>query len=253
MRALILAGGKGTRLAPYTHVFPKPLMPVRGMPILEIIVRQLAYYGYDQLTFCVAHKADLIRTYFGNGSQFGVSIDYSYEHAPMGTAGPLGLATWSDEPILVMNADVLCSIDFAEMYRYHLEQKAFITLGLYPKRTKIDLGVLRTEGDRIIEYVEKPELEHLVSMGVYIVSPAARHMIPAGRKFDFPDLVTAALAIEERVRGYRFAGHWLDIGRPADYELACDQFEIHHAAFLPPQMTLEVNQLPVAYAAAVGD
>jgi NDP-mannose synthase len=242
MHAIILAGGKGTRLAPYTTVFPKPLMPVRGMPILEIIVRQLAHYGYNELTFCVAHMAQLIRTYFGDGSALGVSIDYSYEHEPLGTAGPLALPPWPVEPMLVMNADVLCSIDFAAMYRCHVRNNALITLGLFPKRTKIDLGVLQTEGEEIVQYIEKPEFLHWVSMGVYIVSPRARSYIPSGVKFDFPDLVAAALQAGERVRAYRFEGQWLDIGRPSDYELACSEFDRHYTAFLPQPAELVLGQ-----------
>lgn len=251
MRATILAGGKGTRLAPYTNVYPKPLMPVDGMPILEIVIRQLNYYGYEDVTLCVAHLAHLIHTYFGDGSQFGVNLNYSYEYQPLGTAGPLGLVEWPREPMLVMNADVLCSINFAEMYHYHQEQDALITLGLYPKRIKIDLGVLQTEGNTIIEYIEKPEVQHWVSMGIYIVSPEVRNLIQPDCKFDFPDLVAAALAAGKHVIGYRFDGHWLDIGRPSDYEHACDQFERNRSSFLPEGQELELGALPLSYGIAV--
>jgi NDP-sugar pyrophosphorylase family protein len=247
MRAIVLAGGKGTRLAPFTTNFPKPLMPVAGMPILEIVVRQLASHGFDQITFCVNHMAWLIRSYFGDGSQLGVDIGYSYETEPLGTAGPLSLVEWPAEPMLVMNADLLSSISFSDMLRFHHEERSLITIGLYPKRTKIDLGVLRTDSqNHVIEYIEKPELEHAVSMGIYIVDPRARRLLPDAGRFDFPQLVSAALSAGERVSGYRFEGHWLDIGRPGDYEQACEHFERNRGEFLPELLELTVGQAHAA-------
>lgn len=233
MRAVILAGGKGTRLAPYTTVFPKPLMPVRDTPILEIVIRQLREHGFDDIVLSVGYLSHLMKTYFGDGSHLGVNITYSMEDRALGTAGPLSLVPPSDEPILVMNGDLLTTIDYSDIYRYHSQMGAATTIGLYPRRIKIDLGVLKTNGgNEIIEYVEKPEYEHLVSMGIYIVNPSVQALIPYNQRLDFPDLVSKLLAEGQRVVGYRFEGYWLDIGRPDDYERACAEFDRLRPLFL---------------------
>jgi len=233
MRAVILAGGKGTRLAPYTVAFPKPLMPVGDLPILEIVVRQLRHYGFRRITMAVGHLAELIQTFFGDGSKFGLTIDYSREERPLGTAGPLHLIPDLDETFLVMNGDLLTNLDYGELVRWHGEQKNDATIGVYEKKVSIDLGVLDRDGDnRIVDYKEKPTLTYEVSMGVYVFSKSVLQYVPHGY-FDFPDLVLELIRRGRPIRGYRFEGLWLDIGRAEDYAKAVETFEAERAKLLP--------------------
>jgi NDP-sugar pyrophosphorylase family protein len=233
MRAVILAGGKGTRLAPYTVAFPKPLMPVGDLPILEIVVRQLRHYGFRRITMAVGHLAELIQTFFGDGSKFGLTIDYSREERPLGTAGPLHLIPDLDETFLVMNGDLLTDLNYGELMRWHSEQKNDATIGVYEKKVSIDLGVLDRDGDnRIVDYKEKPTLTYEVSMGVYVFSKSILQYVPQGH-FDFPDLVLELIRRGRPIRGYRFQGLWLDIGRAEDYAKAVETFESQRAKLLP--------------------
>jgi len=168
MRAIILAGGKGVRLAPVTDVIPKPLVPIGGKPIMEIVIRQLQRHGFTRITLAVGYMADLICAYFGDGAKFGVKIDYSYEAEPLGTAGPLSLIDGLDETFLVMNADVLTNLNYRELVEYHKTHDAIVTVSAYERQITIDLGVIVKDGDcRIKDYIEKPSISHLVSMGVY--------------------------------------------------------------------------------------
>jgi NDP-sugar pyrophosphorylase family protein len=233
MRAVILAGGKGTRLAPYTVAFPKPLMPVGDLPILEIVVRQLRHYGFQRITMAVGHLAELIQTFFGDGSKFGIKIDYSREERPLGTAGPLHLIPDLDETFLVMNGDLLTDLNYGQLVRWHVEQKNDATIGVYEKKVSIDLGVLERDGDnRIVDYKEKPTLTYEVSMGVYVFSKSILQYVPKGH-FDFPDLVLELIRRGRPIRGYRFQGLWLDIGREEDYAKAVEAFEAQRAKLLP--------------------
>jgi len=237
MRAIILAGGKGTRLAPFTGVFPKPLMPVGNAPILETIIRQLAHHGFTDIVLSVGHLADLIELYFGDGSRFGVELTYCEELEPLGTAGPLALVPPIGEPVLVMNADLLSSIDYGDLYRQHLKKRPALTIGLYPKEVKIDLGVLHVNGgEEVTDYVEKPTFSYRVSMGIYVMEPRTHEWIfrRGRRRFDLPDLVSLLITGAERVDAYKFEGYWLDIGKPADYEIACVEFERLREHFVPP-------------------
>ena len=233
MRAVILAGGKGTRLAPYTVAFPKPLMPVGELPILEIVVRQLRHYGFRRITMAVGHLAELIQTFFGDGSKFGLQIDYSREDRPLGTAGPLHLIPDLDETFLVMNGDLLTDLNYGELMRWHDEQRNDATIGVYEKKVAIDLGVLERDGDnRIVDYKEKPTLTYEVSMGVYVFSKSILQYVPKGH-FDFPELVLELIRRGRPIRGYRFQGLWLDIGRAEDYAKAVETFESERARLLP--------------------
>ncbi len=233
MRAVILAGGKGTRLAPYTVAFPKPLMPLGDTPILEIVVRQLEHFGFTRVTMAVGHLAELIQAFFGDGAKFGVAIDYSREDRPLGTAGPLRLIPDLTEDFLVMNGDLLTDLDYGEFLRRHREQGNDATIGVYGRDVKIDLGVLERDGEgRIVDYREKPVLTYDVSMGVYAFSPAILEHIPDGY-FDFPDLVLEMIRRGRTVRGYPFDGLWLDIGRQEDYGRAVETFAAERGRFLP--------------------
>jgi NDP-sugar pyrophosphorylase family protein len=233
MRAVILAGGKGTRLAPYTSVFPKPLMPVGDMPILEIVISQLAHYGITHITLAVGHLATLLQTFFGDGARHGVTIDYAFEDQPLGTAGPLAQISGLDETFVVMNGDVLTTLDYSELLRYHRQSGAVATIATHQREVKIDLGVIELDGgNRVKGYVEKPRYDYRVSMGVYVFEPRVLRYIPRGERLDFPNLIQHLLQIGECIVGYPCKGYWLDIGRPDDYEQAVKDFESMRSEFL---------------------
>ena len=225
VRAVILAGGKGTRLMPLTATLPKPLVPVGDLPILEIIVRQLRHFGVTALTFSVGHLHGLLEAHFGDGSAWGVEIDYSHEVEPLGTAGPIALVKRLSDPFLVLNGDLLCSIDYADMIARHRASGAPVTIAAYPKQLKIELGVLETDGERLIDYVEKPVRSYLVSMGIYAMSPEVLRYIPRGARFDLPDLIRRLISEDRRINLYRFDGYWRDIGTADEYAAANEEFE----------------------------
>ncbi len=234
MKAVILAGGKGTRLAPYTKVLPKPLMPIGEMPILEVLLRQMKSAGVDHFIITVGHLAALLRTFFQDGSQWGVRIDYSYEDKPLGTAGPIALIDGLDESFLVANGDVLTTLPISSLVNFHRSQQAAATIAVHQRQVKIDLGVIQWDGaDRITGYIEKPTYDYSVSMGIYVFEPRVIRYIPRGERLDFPDLVCKLIAAGEKVVGYKFDGYWQDLGRPDDYENATRDFETMHAQFLP--------------------
>lgn len=233
MRAVILAGGKGKRLAPYTAVFPKPLMPIGDIPILEIVIRQLAHYGFKKITLAVGYQAGLIETFFGNGKKLGVKIDYSRESEPLGTAGPLSLIKDLDDTFLLMNGDILTDLKFNEMIRFHQKHIAFATLGLFTKKVQIDLGVVDIDKQgHIKDYIEKPELEYSVSTGIYVFEPKVLRYIPRGERLDLPDLIKLLIKEGRKVVAYKFNGYWLDIGRYEDYQEASRIFERRKNKFL---------------------
>ena len=226
MQAIILAGGKGTRLAPYTTVFPKPLMPIGDMPILEIVIRQLKKHGFTKIVLAVGHLAGLIEAYFGDGSKWDVEITYSREDEPLGTAGPLALIDSLDENFLVMNGDLLTNIDYSDLMRHHLESGALSTISMYTKDVPISLGVLELNGDgNITDYIEKPTLKYKVSMGIYIFNKRILNQIERGKYLDFPDLIQNLIQKGENVSGYMFEGYWMDIGRHEDYAKVLEEFE----------------------------
>lgn len=225
MRAVILAGGEGRRLRPYTTVLPKPLMPVGERPILEIIIGQLREAGVTEITLAVGYLATLLQSYFGDGERFGVSIRYSLERERLGTAGPLSLIEAPEDDFFVMNGDILTDLDFAAFMRDHKANGAAATLATYRKLVPISLGVLELDDrSEVVEYVEKPTLSYPVSTGMYCFRPRALEFVPKGKFFDLPDLVRALVARGERVWARPFEGVWLDIGRPEDYAQAEDVF-----------------------------
>ncbi len=233
MKAVILAGGKGSRLAPYTKVIPKPLMPIGDMPILEVLLHQIKRAGVDEAILSVGHMASLLRAFFQEGQHLGMHIRYSYENTPLGTAGPLAMVDGLDETFLVMNGDVLTTLDFSELVRFHQESKAIVTIAMYNREVKIDLGVLQLNGENeIVGYLEKPSYNYQVSMGVYVFEPAVLSYIPQGQYFDFPNLILRLLESGQRVVGYPFGGYWQDLGRPDDYEQAILDFESMRGLFL---------------------
>lgn len=237
MRAVVLAGGRGTRLAPYTTAFPKPLVPVGEIPIIEIVLRQLRWYGITDVVLSVGYLAELIQAYFvARGPIPGLDISYLRESKPLGTAGALGLLGDADDHLLVMNGDVLTTLDFGVMMRAHLAEAPALTIAVHPRTVKIDLGVLTVQDDHsVVGYDEKPSLPYLVSMGVYIYSRVALEAIQPGERLDFPDLVLRLLARNQRVMAHDAPCFWLDIGRHDDYERAVEAFEELRAGFLPDE------------------
>jgi NDP-sugar pyrophosphorylase family protein len=226
MRAIILAGGKGTRLHPYTTVIPKPLMPVGGRPILEVIIRQLKYNGFSHVTMAVGYLAELIEAYFGDGIKYGIKVDYSREDKPLGTIGSLSLIDGLDNTFLVMNGDVLTNLDYRTLLAFHEKNDAVATIATYNKEVNIDLGILEMdEGFRLKQYIEKPTFKYHVSMGIYVFEPEILNFIEPNEYLDFPDLVLALIKAGRRVMAFPFHGYWLDIGRHDDYAQALEEFE----------------------------
>jgi NDP-sugar pyrophosphorylase family protein len=226
MKAIILAGGKGTRLAPYTTVFPKPLMPIDGMPILEVIVRQLAHFRVKEMVFTVSHHSEpLVSAYFGNGSRYGVDIQYSKEERPLGTAGPLSIIPSLPETFLVMNGDILTTLDYQKLIKYHRQHRGMVTIAMSQKKVKLELGVMEFDrAHRLTRYIEKPTLSYSVSMGIYVFEKRVLEWIPSKRYMDFPELIQRL--VKEKVKVVCFPNNdfWLDIGRHEDYEEAQKKF-----------------------------
>lgn len=228
MKTVILAGGRGTRLAPYTTIFPKPLVPIGGQPILEIIIRQLVQQGLGDIVLSIGHLGELIEAYFQNDRRniTGLRLDYYRETEPLGTAGSLTMIPGLDETFLAMNGDILTTIDYRMLIRHHHERQAALTIAMHRKNVKIDLGVMETDGDGILtSYHEKPLYNFDVSMGIYVYEPRALKYIPSGEYMDFPDLVRVLLDHGETVSGFHSDDYWLDIGRREDYELAQQEFD----------------------------
>lgn len=226
MKAVVLAGGKGTRLAPYTKILPKPLMPIGDMPILEILIRQMQQVGIDQVILTVGHLAELLRAFFQNGERFGVKIFYSYEDQPLGTAGPLSLIRGLNDTFLMTNGDVLTNLDLRKLIDCHLRSNAIATIATHTRNVRIDLGVIQCNlENQIVGYIEKPTYDLQVSMGIYVMEPRVLDYIPADQYLDLPDLILDLIRAGERVFSYPFSGYWLDLGRIDDYEQAVQEFE----------------------------
>jgi NDP-mannose synthase len=232
MRAVILAGGMGTRLRPYTVVLPKPLMPVGEYPILEVVIRQLVHHGFGHITMAVNHHAELIRAFFGDGSKWGVRIDYSLEERALGTMGPLRLVADLPGHFIVMNGDVLTDLDFGAFYDAHTSADRLFTISSRERAQKVDYGVLVSGPERTLrQFQEKPVFTYEVSMGVYMVSRAILEHIPAGVPYGFDALMLDLLKAGKSVHVEPFAGYWLDIGRPDDYMQAIEEFPMLRARF----------------------
>jgi NDP-sugar pyrophosphorylase family protein len=186
------------------------------------------------VTLAVGYLAELVMAYCGDGHKFGVRIDYSREDQPLGTAGPVALVSGLEETFLVMNGDLLTTLDYSEMYRYHQERGAIATLAAYQREVKIDLGVIDIGEDNWVEdYIEKPTYKYSVSTGVYIFEPQVLDYIPPNQRLDLPELVLRLKHHDYPVNVYRFDGYWLDIGRHDDYEKAIEEFSTHRVSFLP--------------------
>ena len=224
-KTVILAGGRGTRLAPYTSVLPKPLLPIGDRAILEILVERLREAGFTDITLSVGHLAHLIRAVFDNGPSRGVNLRYVHEDRPLGTAAPLRLVDGLDDTFLVMNGDVLTTLDLSELVRFHRERGYEMTIASHERRTRFDYGVIEADvSGRVRAFSEKPEVTSLVSMGVYVMEPKVLELIPADEAFDFPDLVHALVDGGRAVGVFPFTGYWRDLGRHEDYAAANEEW-----------------------------
>jgi NDP-sugar pyrophosphorylase family protein len=234
MRAVILAGGKGTRLKPFTTTIPKPLVPIGDMAIIDFLLRRLAVCGCERATVAVGHMADLIRAYCGDGTKWGLALDYCAEDKPISTIAPLTLIPDLPEHFLVMNGDLLTDLDFASLYRAHVDAGAAGTVATYRREAMVDFGVLDYDPAtlKLVGFKEKPIERFNVSMGIYAFSRRILDLVPEGRAFGFDDLMLACLAKGVDVRAYPYDGYWLDIGRPDDYEQANRDFPAIRARLL---------------------
>lgn len=223
--AVILAGGLGTRLRPYTRHIPKPLVSIHGIPVIEIVLRRLAHSGIRNVAITLGHEADLIRAHIGDGSYLNLNIGYVEEEKPLGTAGPLAQVPNLAESFLVLNGDLLTDLDFSTFKGKHQQNSSILTISTYQRTIPVEFGVLRYNEDNIVnDYIEKPNLVYVVSMGVYAFDRAIIKYITPGERLDFPDLVHKLLAAGESISHELFDGYWLDIGSGADFEKALEDF-----------------------------
>lgn len=219
MQAIILAGGKGIRLKPYTTVLPKPLLPVNGKPIIEIIIRQLADAGVKEIIVSIGYLGELLEAYLRDGSQYGIKLDYSKEEKPLGTAGPISLVDNLSDEFFVINGDTLCDVDFASMLQAHRDSGNAVTVSAYRKKHLIDLGTLELNDDlQITAYNEKPEIDYIVSMGIYVFNSSVRKELEVGAHLDLPDFIMRLREKDFAVGAYMHSGIWMDMGRPSDFE-----------------------------------
>lgn len=227
MRAVILAGGKGTRLMPYTTLIPKPLVPIGGKySILEIVILQLSKAGFTHITMAVNHLSHLIMAYFGNGERWNIKIDYSLEETPLSTIGPLTLIDDLPENFLVMNGDILCDLNYESFFRAHVSNGAPVSVSVYSRDVKIDFGVLKCDSEnQLVEFQEKPSLHYDVSMGIYCLNRSVVEALPKGKPYGFDNLMIDSISQKQKVSIQKFEGYWLDIGRTEDYQAANDNYE----------------------------
>jgi NDP-mannose synthase len=225
MQAVILAGGKGTRLRPYTTTLPKPLVPVGEQPILSIILRQLREAGVNRVVLAVNHLAELIMAFFGTGERFGLKIEYSIEDKPLSTIAPLKLVQDLADNFLVMNGDVLTDLDYSSLFRNHLQNNSQLTIATYERSVHNDFGVLNLDStNRVVGFREKPTYHFQVSMGVYALNRSVLDCVPSAQAFGFDDLVLRLLRDGKPINAYRHRGYWLDLGRPDDYDRATQEY-----------------------------
>ena len=236
-RAIIMAGGEGARLRPYTTVLPKPLMPIGDRPVLDIVIRQLRAADFERITIATGYLAELIEAFFRDGKVYDVPIDYFREYEPLGTVGALALIDGLDEPFLVMNGDVLTDMSYTALLEHHVASGAAVTVAATRRHVNISLGVMEFDDadapERLTHYVEKPTLSYEVSMGVYCFAPRVLAHIEPNVRLDFPDLILRLLALGERVEAWRPDAYWLDLGRHDDYEQAMEDFESGRHRLLP--------------------
>ncbi|MBN1165333.1 MAG: NTP transferase domain-containing protein [Candidatus Krumholzibacteriota bacterium] len=224
MQAVILAGGKGRRLRPYTTILPKPMMPIGDQPILGLIINKLAQSGITKIVLTVGYLAGIIEAYFGNGEKYGVEIEYFVEDEPLGTAGCLSLIDDLEEEFVVTNGDILSDLDYNDLLECHRKGGKKVTICSYRKEVPISLGVLELEDSKVVDYVEKPTYEFNVSTGIYVLNRSVVEYIPRKQHFDFPSLIKKLIEKKEPINVYQFKGEWYDIGREEDYKVVLEKF-----------------------------
>jgi len=220
LQAVIMAGGLGTRLRPLTEDLPKPMLPLGGKPLMELVIEQLRQVGIRRVNVTTHYKPGKISDHFGDGSSFGVELNYVNEDKPLGTGGALGLIDAPTEPMLVINGDILTKVDFRAMLAYHQEQHAVMTVGVRQYDIKVPYGVIECEGPRVCALKEKPQMHFLVNAGVYLLEPKVYEFIPNGEHFNMTDLIRWLLDSDHIVASFPIIEYWLDIGQLADYEQA---------------------------------
>jgi NDP-mannose synthase len=246
VHAVILVGGKGSRLLPFTKYRPKPLMRLGRYSILEVIIRRLRASGFERVTLCTAHLGEMIRSEFGDGRRLGLAIDYCTDDPPSGTAAPLLLVSDWDSPAVVMNGDVLTALDFAHFYRTHVQSDSLLSVAFQRREVPVELGVLQV-GDRQVHAMwEKPSLAIDVCSGMYVADPSIRDIMPEGDRVDMPDVIDALLKKGEPVNAYGFQSEWHDIGTPATYKNAEREFLANQDHYLFPSGRPETTALGVA-------
>lgn len=233
LQAVILAGGKGRRLLPYTTVLPKPLMPIGEYPILEVILRQLERAGFSDVVICTGHLHEIIRAYLAQSRHPGLSIRFTHEDEPLGTIGPLRLIDHLEDTFLVMNGDILTDLDYRKLLEAHTRKKAMATIATYHREVNVDFGVLEPDSEgRIRAFREKPTYPFEVSMGIYAFQREILGFVPEGSPFGFDELMLAMIAKGAPVYSYLYDGYWLDIGRPDDYARSIEEFAQKRERFL---------------------
>ncbi|MFT5430201.1 MAG: NDP-sugar pyrophosphorylase family protein [Myxococcota bacterium] len=233
MDVIMLAGGKGTRLRPYTMVLPKPLMPIGDLPILEVLMQQVGRLGVDRVTLAVGYLSEIIFAYLEpRRASYPFELAYVREETPLGTFGPVQLVEGIDDTFLLMNGDILTTLKFDEMLAFHKEQGATMTVAASRRQVNIDYGVLELDGPVIVGQREKPSFHYDVSMGIYAINPSALDLLEPGVRMDVPDLIAKLIARGDKVCAYQTDCFWLDIGRAEDYATAIDEFEKRSEEFL---------------------
>ena len=225
VQAVIMAGGFGKRLRPFTEETPKPMLSVGGRPLMERIIGQLRTAGIKQINITTHYKPEKIVGYFGDGSRFGVKLNYVNEDQPLGTAGALGLMEKPDNPLLVINGDILTQMNFHAMLAYHQEHKADLTVAVRKYDLRVPYGVIENDGPFVQKLVEKPSFSLFVNAGIYLLEPSVYHYVPKGQRFDMTDLIQRLLQEKRPVASFPIVEYWLDIGQPADYDQAQEDIE----------------------------
>lgn len=233
MQAVILAGGKGIRLKPYTENVPKPMLTIMGYPVLEIIIRQLRHEGFREVVIAVNHLKQEIQEYFENGKKWDIKISYSEEDDPLGTAGPLKKIKNLRDDFLVVNGDILTDLRFSDFFLLHRKSGSLCTVASYAMPFSVDFGVLKIDqNNELTDYLEKPQFYYDISMGVYGVNKKILDYTPQDERFDMPHLIKKLIENNEKVTGYPHEGHWFDIGSSNDYKQAENAFKQHKSNFL---------------------
>lgn len=227
MRAVILAGGRGTRLSPYTSVIPKPLLPVGQTPILELVLRHLSAHGITRATLALGYMSRYFRSFLRHNDEITslMEIDCVEESHPLGTAGAIRTIAGLDETFLVMNGDILTDLDVTALCERHRQQGAVLTIATHNQPVRLDFGIVETDaGGSVVDYIEKPTLHHQVSMGIYLYEPCVLDWIGVDERLDFPDLVLRLIRDGRKVSTFATDSLWLDLGRHEDFQRANELF-----------------------------